>query len=257
MRLARGATGHRCPQCAGENRGSEAVPRGDRLAETNWLLVEARADGNLVSEAEAAIRVTAPKLNVASRGPSLRYVNRNATYVVTATNKGAAATNNVRVVHVVPRRVRVREGDKGGTYNPATRRSAVCGSRGSGRIDPGQANCKPRKSVPKALGASGGRQRALAEAGTETKVDGSASLVVSIKDADDPVEVKAETVYEVTVPTTVRRRLRTCCWRANCREESPSSAAKRRRLGGQGRSADLPTAFRTGPPVIRRRSRSR
>jgi uncharacterized repeat protein (TIGR01451 family) len=173
-----------------------AIGGGDQL-----LLVEARAEGNLVSEAEAAIRVTAPKLNVSVEGPSLRYVNRNATFVVTATNKGAAATNNVRVIHIVPAGFEYVKADKGGTYNPANRTVSWF----VGRVEAGesvQVHCELQArdiGAHKHLVQAAGDNGALAEAGTETKVDGSASLVVSIKDADDPVEVKAETVYEVTV----------------------------------------------------------
>lgn len=173
-----------------------AIGGGDQL-----LLVEARAEGNLVSEAEAAIRVTAPKLNVSVEGPSLRYVNRNATFVVTATNKGAAATNNVRVVHIVPAGFEYVKADKGGTYNPANRTISWF----VGRVEAGEAVQVQCELQAREIGAhkhqvqAAGDNGALAEAGTETKVDGSASLVVSIKDADDPVEVKAETVYEVTV----------------------------------------------------------
>ena len=173
-----------------------AIGGGDQL-----LLVEARAEGNLVSEAEAAIRVTAPKLNVSVEGPSLRYVNRNATFVVTAANKGAAATNNVRVLHIVPAGFEYVKADKGGTYNPANRTISWF----VGRVEAGESIQVQCELQAKEIGAhkhqvqAAGDNGALAEAGTETKVDGSASLVVSIKDADDPVEVKAETVYEVSV----------------------------------------------------------
>lgn len=173
-----------------------AIGGGDQL-----LLVEARGDGNLVSETETAIQVTAPKLDVAATGPSLRYVGRAAQYHITATNKGAAATNNVRVVHTVPDSFEFVKADKGGVYNPSTRTISWF----VGRIEAGQSQQLTCELTAKAIGdhahkvEAAGESGALASTTVPTKVDGASSLVVEIRDLEDPVEVKAQTTYEVTV----------------------------------------------------------
>lgn len=173
-----------------------AVGGGDQL-----LLVEARGGGNLVSETETAIQVTAPKLDVAATGPSIRYVGRAAQYHITATNKGAAATNNVRVVHTVPDSFEFVKADKGGVYNPSTRTISWF----VGRIEAGQSQQLTCELTAKGIGdhahkiEAAGENGALASTSVPTKVDGAASLVVEIRDLEDPVEVKAQTTYEVTV----------------------------------------------------------
>lgn len=173
-----------------------AIGGGDQL-----LLVSAKGDGNLTSETETAIQVTAPKLDVAATGPSLRYVGRAAQYHITATNKGAAATNNVRVVHTVPDSFDFVRADKGGVYNPANRTISWF----VGRIEAGQSQQLTCELTARTIGdhahkvEAAGENGALASTTVPTKVDGTASLVVEIRDLEDPVEVKAQTTYEVTV----------------------------------------------------------
>ena len=173
-----------------------AVGGGDQL-----LLVEAKGEGNLISETETAIQVTAPKLDVAATGPSLRYVGRTAQYHIVATNKGAAATNNVRVVQVIPANFEFVKSDKGGVYNQATRTVSWF----VGRIEAGESQSLTCELNAASIGdepmkiEAAGENGALATATVATKVDGTASLVVEIRDLEDPVEVKAETTYEVTI----------------------------------------------------------
>ncbi len=173
-----------------------AIGGGDQL-----LLVSAKGDGNLTSETETAIQVTAPKLDVAATGPSLRYVGRAAQYHITATNKGAAATNNVRVVHIVPDSFEFVRADKGGVYNPANRSISWF----VGRVEAGQSQQLTCELTAKTIGdhahkiEAAGENGALASTTVPTKVDGAASLFVEIRDLEDPVEVKAQTTYEVTV----------------------------------------------------------
>ena len=165
------------------------------------VYVEAKGEGNLISHAEAVIKVTAPKLDIAVTGPSLRYVNRKAQYNVVVTNKGAAATNNVRVVQSLPEGFEFTRADKGGTYNSGSRQVSWF----LGQIDAGQAMQLQVEVEAKEIGTHShkfqamGENGALAEAVAETKVDGTAALVVSVIDLDDPVEVKSQTSYEITV----------------------------------------------------------
>jgi uncharacterized membrane protein len=91
--------------------------------------------------------------------------------------------------------------DKGGQYDPATRTVTWF----VGRMESGQ-NVQVRVQLnPTTVGTFQHRAGALSEHGAraettyETRVDGTASLVLEIVDLDDPVEVGAETAYEIRV----------------------------------------------------------
>ncbi|MFQ5733895.1 MAG: hypothetical protein ACE5KM_18305 [Planctomycetaceae bacterium] len=163
--------------------------------------VKATADATLARQQQRTIQVAAPSLKVAMAGPGLRYVGRNAVYKTVVSNDGSIPTNNVRVVHKLPEGFKFLKADKGGSYNAAKRTISWF----VGRIESGKklevtavvAATKLGKHVHRAGAIS--EQSAGAETTMTTNVEGTASLVVEIADLDDPVEVGAETAYEVRV----------------------------------------------------------
>ncbi len=165
------------------------------------LVVEARAGSSIVRQAESQIRVTVPRLEVGMTGPGLRYVNRHAQYTVSVTNKGAAASNNVRVTEIVPQGFEFVKADKGGSYNSSNRNVNWF----VGRLEPGQSTQVQVELTAQQPGMHQHQAQvvndsgAAAEAAVETKVDSAAAVVMEVVDLDDPVEVKSQTAYEIRV----------------------------------------------------------
>ncbi len=166
---------------------------------THQVQVVAKADSNLKQVASSDVTVVAPSIKLALDGPSLRYVGRSAVYVLTIQNDGAAPSNNVRLIHKAPEGFQFVRADKGGKYDE----SAQTVSWFVGRLEPGQSVPVKVELLPTKLGAFTHRAGVVSEQGgrseavCETTVDGSAALQMEIVELADPVEVGAETVYEV------------------------------------------------------------
>ena len=165
------------------------------------IAVEAVSGEFLKQTAATTVFVASANLQVASEGPSLRYVGRDAAYRTRVTNDGAAAANNVRVVQAVPAGFTFVRADKSGRFD-ATSSQIVWFL---GRLEAGQSVELSAELAAAKLGAYRntvtvyGEQGIKAEATVQTEVEGTASLVVEIIDLNDPIEVGAETGYEVRV----------------------------------------------------------
>ncbi|QDT44170.1 Large cysteine-rich periplasmic protein OmcB precursor [Gimesia alba] len=163
--------------------------------------VLAKAEGGLQQATQARVNVIAPKVQVAIDGPGLRYKGRSAQYVITTLNDGAAATNNVRVLHKIPAGFEFVKADHGGQFNPED--STI--SWFLGRMEPGQAASVNLELKTKTIGNYVHHVRAISEhnvksdAQIQTRIEGTAQLVLEIADLDDPVEIGAETGYKVVV----------------------------------------------------------
>ena len=165
------------------------------------VTVTARGDAGLTANAAAAVAVASPQIELAIAGPSLRYVNRETEIALTVTNPGDAATDNVRLGYRVPEGFAFLNAEGSGTHDPAGRTVRWF----LGRVEAGAS-----RTVTVSLKAvAGGEQthlaevsassRAKASASHVTRIEGTASLVLTIDDSDDPVEVGSETTYTVTV----------------------------------------------------------
>lgn len=165
------------------------------------IQVAAHADGNLKQASQSEIDVIAPSLEIDVRGPKLRYLGRAADYTLTVTNNGSGPTDNVRVVHQLPKGFDYVTSTRGGKFNRTSRQVNWF----VGRLEPGQKVQLACNLLPKETGSFDHRvgavseQGATAEASAKTSVDSSAELVLEIVDLDDPVEIGVETGYEVRV----------------------------------------------------------
>ncbi|MBM4075822.1 MAG: DUF11 domain-containing protein, partial [Planctomycetes bacterium] len=147
------------------------------------------------------LNVIAPSLKIAVDGPSLRYKGRNARYTLSVSNDGGIANNNIRVLQIIPDGFKFVSADHNGKFDSGTNGVQWF----IGRLEPGQnakLTCELNASglgefthLVSVLSDSGVR----AEASIETKVDGIASLSMELVDLDDPVEMGAETMYEIRV----------------------------------------------------------
>ena len=163
--------------------------------------VHASAGETLHHNATAEVIVSAPTLKVLAEGPSLRYVGRDAIYRIRVTNDGGAAANNVRVTHAVPSGFEFIRADKGGKFEAGPSHVVWY----VGRVEAGQSVDLAAELTATDLGnhkhvvTITGEGGATSQTVVDTEVDGTASLVVEVLDLDDPVEVGAETAYEVRV----------------------------------------------------------
>ncbi len=163
--------------------------------------VHATADNGLVQSAASEVTVIAPSLAATIEGPSLRYLGRHATYTLHVSNDGAAATDNVRVMHKIPDGFEFVSAERGAQYDPQNRMLNWF----VGRLDRGADAQVSVVLNAKSIGEFTHFVRATSEHGaisdTEvtTRVEGAASLVVDVTDLDDPVEVGVETAYEIKI----------------------------------------------------------
>jgi uncharacterized repeat protein (TIGR01451 family) len=163
------------------------------------IRVEARGN-NLVQKAQSQIKVAAPKLRVEIAGPILRFINRPAQYTITVTNEGVAATDNVRVAHIVPEGFEFVRADRG-KYETDTRTVTWF----VGRLEGGQSRQVVADLTAKRQGdhhhvvQATGDNGSIAAARLDTKVDGASTLVMEVADLDDPVEIETQTAYEVCI----------------------------------------------------------
>lgn len=165
------------------------------------LNVKATADAGLKQQIDSVVEVVAPKLTVNLEGPSLRYLGRSANYVLTVTNDGAGASNNVQVMETIPEGFRFLRAVKGGQYDDLKKTTTWF----VGRMEPGESRQVSMELAATRLGSYVHHARAVsehsavAEAQLKTMVDGTASLVLEVVDLDDPVEIGTETAYEVRI----------------------------------------------------------
>ena len=168
---------------------------------THTVKVEVKGGAALSQTAASQVNVIAPSLKVAVDGPGLRYLGRNASYTISVSNDGQVATNNVRVSHKVADGFGFVSADRGGKFDPAT--GTV--NWFVGRLEANQQTQLKVRLTAKKLGnfqqfvQASSEHGAQAQAKAKTVIDGSASLILEIVDLDDPVEVGAETAYEIRV----------------------------------------------------------
>ncbi|MDG1808932.1 MAG: hypothetical protein P8I27_13640 [Pirellulaceae bacterium] len=80
-------------------------------------VLAAHGAGNLRATDTVNIRVTAPKLKLASEGPSKKFLNRKATHTITLGNDGTAPATNLQLVARLPRGLQFTSANNQGQYD--------------------------------------------------------------------------------------------------------------------------------------------
>jgi uncharacterized repeat protein (TIGR01451 family) len=163
--------------------------------------VAATADGNLTANDVAVTEILEPKLDVAVVGPKLRYIDRHAVYTVKVSNPGTAPLQGVTVNQVVPAGFKFHEATGGGNFDPAVRTVAwQIPDLAPGQVKEVTVNLVATTAGDHRLVAKAASSRGIrSESALDTRVEGSSSLVIELVDLDDPIEVGAETAYEIRV----------------------------------------------------------
>ncbi|MBL9125539.1 MAG: DUF11 domain-containing protein [Planctomycetaceae bacterium] len=163
------------------------------------IAAHAAAEPGLSTDARYALDVTKPTLQVAVEGPRLRYVDRQATYSIKVHNPGPSPADNVQVFDEVPSGFRFVDASSGGTFDAESRQVAWF----VGRLEPNQTTEVNVQLIATQAGEQRIAAAVRADAGVSetaeaiTRVEGVASIVLDVVDADDPVEVAGETTYEI------------------------------------------------------------
>ena len=159
------------------------------------------ADRALRDEVSRDIQAQAAELSVALAGPKFRYLARPAKYKVRIKNTGTAPAHNVSLSCRVPRVFAYLFGGRNGRYDASSKTiNWFVGTLGVGKefsTDFGL-RAVSRGSFP--ILANVAADRGLTGQDKHvTRVEGIAAILLEVVDVDDPVEIGAETFYEILV----------------------------------------------------------
>jgi uncharacterized repeat protein (TIGR01451 family) len=163
--------------------------------------VRLRDDVGLDIAKNIQIQVISPQLQVNAKGPRVKYLEREAKYVLSIGNPGTAAAHRVELVANLPDAMKFISADKHGEYDPRTH-SVYWG------LDELPSNQVGSVSLV-LLAVKEGEHSIDIEAHGDLNTRSSAKFDVSIQsvpelfftisDSADPIEVGADTVYSVEV----------------------------------------------------------
>lgn len=168
---------------------------------TQSVSVVATSNTDATSADAVKFDVVAPSLKVTVDGPALRYRGRNAKYTLKIVNDGSLANNNIHVSQAIADGFKFVSADHNGKFDPSVKTVNWF----VGRLEPGeeaQLSCELNSLQ---LGEFTHNIQVVSDTGVqadaqiETRVDGIASLTMELIDLDDPVEIGAETGYEIRV----------------------------------------------------------
>ena len=166
--------------------------------------INVTGEGGLQANDTTQFEILMPKLEVAMSGPKLRYLDRHAVYVLKVTNPGNAPASKVEVQQAIPAGFKFHQANAGGQFQEATR--LVSWSLGD--LLPGQTKDIAVDLIPIAPGehqliAHVKAARGLkSQADARTMVEGLPSLFIEVGHVDDPLEIGAETTFEIHLTNT-------------------------------------------------------
>ncbi len=164
-------------------------------------LLRARGDGNLDVQHELSLEVVAPDLSVTVNGPKRRYLEREATYTVSVSNPGTAPARDVQLTTYLPRGLKFVEANNYGEYDPQTRSVHWLLEE----LPANETGAVTLRALPVEPGEHKMVVSGTALTGLKTEIEevvtieGLAAILFELVDVSDPIEVGAETVYEVRV----------------------------------------------------------
>jgi uncharacterized repeat protein (TIGR01451 family) len=184
----------------GESRELSLTLRAVKAGTVENVLV-VRGEGNLIAEDRLQLEVIAPQLQVGVQGPSLRYLERQATYSLSLSNPGTAPAKDVELVAYLPKGLKFVEANNEGQYDaqnhavywsldelPATRQGVV------------QLTALPIETGEQKLRVEGQADLGLSHTAEQVVlVEAIAELSFDVADVADPIEIGSDTLYQVRV----------------------------------------------------------
>jgi hypothetical protein len=166
--------------------------------------VYAEAEGGLRATDKSVANILMPKIDLEITGPKLKYLDRKAVYTFKVTNPGDAPCYNVTLSNEIPAGFKFVQADAGGRHDFAARTVSWF----LGEIGPGQAREVRLECLAVSLGEHQHKATVQASRGIRqienivTRVEGLSAIMLELVDLDDPIEVGAETSYEVRITNT-------------------------------------------------------
>ena len=162
------------------------------------------SDDGLETEHTVSVQVVAPDLQLQLMGPSRRFLERPATYELQVANQGTADATNLEIAVHLDRGFTFVSTENEGYYDP--NRHAVFWSLA--QLPAGSQGIVPLTLLPVEIGQQAIRIEAEGDLGVTVQsqramtVEGFAELDFRISNSGGPIEVGAETEYEVVVTNT-------------------------------------------------------
>ena len=158
-------------------------------------------EDGLTADHTVTVQVVSPDLKVALEGPSRRFLERQATYQLKVANEGTADATNIEISVQLDRGFKFVSTDYEGQYDPS--RHSVFWSLAS--LPAGGSGSVPLTLLPVEPGEQAIKINAHADLGMVANsertmtVEGFAELAFEISNRGGPIEVGAETTYEIRV----------------------------------------------------------
>lgn len=164
-------------------------------------ILSVRGDGNLRVEDKFDLEVLAPQLDVVMEGPKRRYLERQATYLLSVTNPGTASAKQVELMASLPAGLKFVSANNAGYYEEASRtvrwRLEELPANETGSVE---LVTMPVEAGQHAIKLRGTAQKGLTiEKEQPVNVEGIAAILFQVSDSTDPIEVGGESTYEVHV----------------------------------------------------------
>jgi uncharacterized repeat protein (TIGR01451 family) len=174
----------------------KARSRGQHLSQ-----VTALADDGLEAKLDALMQVGQPELKLSHASQGQRYINSEAVFTLEVKNPGDAPARNVQIQNALPAELRYDSASDDGTFEKDTRTvSWSIPSLMGGASKRLTLKATPtRPGLLKCLAAAKAEPKLEAHAEAGLEVLGVPALLLEVFDADDPLAVGEETVYEIRV----------------------------------------------------------
>jgi len=181
----------------GEAKQATYTVKASRPGTFSNTAVAASAEG---AKAEAMHKVTVrqPVLSLTKSGPDTRYINREATYEITVSNKGDGEARNTVVTDTLP---------AGLAFVSATEGGQMTGGKVVWNVGTLAAGASKTLSVTVRATAMGAQRNTVtatatctdAQAEVTTTIEGIPAILLEVVDVEDPIEVGQNEVYVITV----------------------------------------------------------
>ncbi len=170
-------------------------------AGVSQCIFRAVTDDGVQSEASVAVDVRAPQLAATIQGPTLRYLERQATYRIDVDNTGTAAATDLNFTLRLPTGLKYISTNVPAEYDPNAHAVTLwLEELPAGRQAPIELTVLPIDLGPQVITfAANAALGASAEAKYQVRVDGLAELAYTIGQDNGTIEIGATSTYSVQV----------------------------------------------------------
>lgn len=177
------------------------VPCSAQAGGQQRLEAVATGAGNLSTQDTMVVEVIAPSLDVAIQGREMLYLDRKTTFVIKVTNSSAAPAGNVNVSDVLPPGFKFISASDQGQHDISLRSvSWYLGDLAANESKEVKVELQAIEVGEHLQRASAtGARGASAEGQLGTRVEGVSALAMEVRDLDNPVELNADTGFDVHV----------------------------------------------------------